>query len=172
MGSQGMDWRITIWQQFGAAIDMLENAMSAYPEKVWSDRTRRPEFWYVAFHTLFWLDFCLSESTDGFTPPAPFGLEELNPAGVLPPRVYTKDELQSYLNHGRRKCRARISSLTDEKAGERWAFGSVNVTVAESLLYTMRHVQHHAGQLNLILRQTIDSAPKWVGGTKIKLESE
>ena len=25
----------------------------------------------------------------------------------------------------------------------------------------MRHVQHHAGQLNLILRQSIDSAPRW-----------
>jgi len=33
----------------------------------------------------------------------------------------------------------------------------------------MRHVQHHAAQLNLILRQTIDSAPTWVSKTKIKL---
>jgi len=24
-----------IWQQFGAAIDMLENAIKACPEKVW-----------------------------------------------------------------------------------------------------------------------------------------
>ncbi len=30
----------------------------------------------------------------------------------------------------------------------------------------MRHVQHHAAQLNLILRQKIDSAPGWVSRTK------
>jgi uncharacterized damage-inducible protein DinB len=40
----------------------------------------------------------------------------------------------------------------------------------ELLLYNMRHVQHHAAQLNMRLRQTIDSAPDWVskGGQNIK----
>ena len=32
----------------------------------------------------------------------------------------------------------------------------------ELLLYNMRHVQHHAAQLNLLLRQTTNSAPRWV----------
>lgn len=32
----------------------------------------------------------------------------------------------------------------------------------ELLLYNMRHVQHHTGQLNLILRQKTGSAPRWV----------
>jgi uncharacterized damage-inducible protein DinB len=42
----------------------------------------------------------------------------------------------------------------------------------EHLLYTMRHVQHHMAQLNLILRQVIDSAPNWVGRTKLPLIPE
>src|SRR5512143_299081 len=63
-----------IWRQFGAAIDMLENAMRACPEVVWSDRTRQPEFWYIAFHTLFYLDCYLSESLSAFAPPPPFTL--------------------------------------------------------------------------------------------------
>jgi hypothetical protein len=33
------------------------------------------------------------------------------------------------------------------------------------MLYNLRHVQHHAAQLNLILRQVTDSAPDWVGRT-------
>ena len=86
-------WRAIIWQQFGAAIDMLENAMLACPNKLWSNRSQRPEFWYVTYHTLFWLDLYLSDSVEGFTPPAPFTLDELDPAGLLPKRVYTKDEL-------------------------------------------------------------------------------
>jgi hypothetical protein len=36
----------------------------------------------------------------------------------------------------------------------------------------MRHVQHHMAQLNLILRQVIDSAPNWVGRTKLLLIPE
>ena len=145
---------------------MLENAMVACPDKLWSDRSRRPEFWYLVYHTLFWLDLYLSESAEGFSPPAPFTLDELDPAGLIPERPYTKDELQTYLEHGRNKCRATIEALTDEKARHRWAFGTVDFSIAELHLYNMRHVQHHAAQLNLILRQTIDSAPRWVFKTK------
>jgi len=55
---------------------------------------------------LFFLDFYLSESPESFCPPDPFTLSELDPDGVLPPRVYTRRELCDYLNHGRRKYRA------------------------------------------------------------------
>jgi hypothetical protein len=159
-------WKSIIWQQFGAAIDMLGNAMEACPEKLWFDRSRQPEFWYLVYHTLFYLDFYLSDSAEGFTPPAPFTLVELNPAGLLPEQPYSKDELHTYLEHGRQKCRKVIEVLTEEKAAQRWVFGSIDFKVAELLLYNMRHVQHHAAQLNLILRQQTDSAPHWVRRTK------
>ncbi len=159
-------WRGVLWQQFGAAIDMLENAVLACPDELWGDRSQQPEFWYVVYHTLFWLDAYLSESIEGFAPPAPFTLEELDPAGVLPPRVYSRDELHSYLEHGRSKCRATIAALTEEGAREHRRFGSIDGSVAERLLYNLRHVQHHAAQLNLILRQKTDAAPGWVARVK------
>ena len=40
------------------------------------------------------------------------------------------------------------------------------ITFAELLLDTMRHVQDHAAQLNLFLGQTVGSAPDWVSRTK------
>lgn len=42
----------------------------------------------------------------------------------------------------------------------------------ELLLYNMRHVQHHAAQLNMLLRERTNSAPNWLskGGQKIKRE--
>ena len=141
---------------------MLENAVSACPDELWNDRSRQPEFWYVVYHTLFFLDLSLSPSLDGFAPPSPFTLAELDPSGVMPDRPYTKDELKSYLQHGRKKCKERIEALTEEQGAQRGSFEWVDVSVAELLLYNMRHVQHHTGQLNLILRQTIDSAPRWV----------
>jgi hypothetical protein len=169
LGDMITDWQIILWQQFGAAIDMLENAIRACPENIWSDRSRKPEYWYIVYHTVFFLDFYLSESEEKFAPPAGYSLSELDPSGVLPERVYTKDELLAYLEHGRRKCRTAILSLTEESANEKCRFKSPDVTVAELLLYNLRHVQHHAAQLNLMLRQTIDSAPCWVRKTKRSL---
>jgi uncharacterized damage-inducible protein DinB len=163
-----LDFKAITWRQFGAAIDMLENALAAAPDEVWSD-ARQPEFWYVAFHTLFWLDAYLSDSVEGFAPPAPFGLEEMD-SDKPPPRPYTQTELQSYLEHGRDKCRKVIQNLTVEKANQRCGVDWLEISNAELLLYNMRHVQHHAAQLNLMLRQTIDSAPAWVRQTKHPLD--
>lgn len=162
-------WKTAVWQQFGATIDMLENAMHACPDELWNDRSQQPEFWYLAYHTLFWLDFYLSDPNSSFVPPAPFTLKEMDPAGVLPERPYTKDELQNYLEHGREKCRAQIASMTDESSREHIAMASFGGSRMELLLYNMRHVQHHAAQLNLILRQQIDSAPRWVRKTSRSL---
>jgi DinB superfamily len=167
-------WKTVLCQQFGAAIDMLENAMRACPDDLWSNTEEKPAwvkksvvgFWYVVYQTLFWLDFYLSDSEQGFVPPAPFTLDELDPAGLLPERPYTKDELQRYLDHGREKCRAAIEALTDERARALRRLSSGEVNGAELLLYNLRHVQHHAAQLNLLLRQTIDSVPAWVAKTR------
>ena len=158
--------RTLLWQQFGATIDMLENAITACPDEVWGDRRTNPEYWYLAYHTLFWLDLYLQGPVEGFRPPAPYGLEELDPAGVLPDRVYTKAEMLDYLGTCREKCRVAIAGLTDERAAKQIACHWGAMGYLELLLYNMRHVQHHAAQLNLILRQRIDSAPRWVGITK------
>ena len=155
-------WRTAVWEQFGAAMKMLENAIVACPETLWGDRTRKPEFWYVAFHTLFYLDFYLSGTPEGFQPPAPFTRDELDPSGIMPDRVYAKAELLEYLRHCREKCRKTIDVLTDLEAAKSCNFEWLKATIGELLLYNMRHVEHHVGQLNLILRQNDAAVPRWV----------
>ncbi|HET9887990.1 MAG TPA: DinB family protein [bacterium] len=158
-------WRTLLWNQYGAAIDTLENAIRACPADLWSKPARMP-FWYGTYHTLFWLDLYLSGAIEGFLPPAPYGLEELDPAGVLPPRVYSQTELLEYLEHCREKAVTAIGDLNEGSATRTCRIGRGKGTYVELLLYTMRHVQHHSAQLNLILRQTIDSAPGWVSRAK------
>jgi hypothetical protein len=155
-------WSTIIWQQFGAAIDMLDNAIVACPEELWGDRAQDQEYWYVTYHTLFWLDLYLSGAVEGFVPPSPFTLEELDPAGILPERVYAKDELRTYLTHCRTKCKETIDALNDERAKQECVFGSRRMSFAELLLYTMRHVQEHAAQLSLILGQKYGLESHWV----------
>ena len=62
-------WKTSIWQQFGAAIDMLDNTLLACPEELWGDRAQGQEFWYVTYHCLFWLDLYLTGKVEGFAPP-------------------------------------------------------------------------------------------------------
>ena len=101
-------WRIALWQQFGATIDMLENALLACPSthwhgRLWSDHSDHPlppefaAFWYITYHTLFWLNLYLTGSLEGFAPPRPLPWLSLTRAGVLPERPYTRDELHAYL---------------------------------------------------------------------------
>lgn len=161
--------RTILWQQLGAAIDMLERAMQACPDDLWNDKSREPQFWYLAYHTLFFLDFYLSDSFEDFRPPAPFTLSELDPAGVMPERVYTKEELQTYLEYCRKKFKIAIETLNDENTAQRIKYGRVDISRAELFLYKTRHVQHHAAQLNLILRQKGESPPRWVVKTKTGL---
>jgi hypothetical protein len=122
---------------------------------------QRP-FWYLAFHTLFWVDLYLSEEEQShFKPPPPFSLTELD-NGLLPERVYTKDELRFYLGHCRKRLDAVVDAITETWVANSCPFPYRKMSNGELLLYNMRHVQHHAAQLNMLLRQKTDSAPAWV----------
>jgi hypothetical protein len=169
-------WKPILWNQFGAAIDMLDEAVRACPGPLWRARLwtqpgffRFPEFsefWYVAYHALFWLDLYLTGAEEGFVPPAPFALIEQDADGPVPPRPYTQAELLAYLAACRQRCQATIAGLTDEAAQRLCVFGWGEVSFAELLLYTMRHVQEHAAQLGLLLGQRAAPAPDWEAKAK------
>ena len=174
-------WRAALGRQFGTAIDQLETALVACPAPLWTQRLwpeppshpRPPglppefaQFWYVVYHTLFWLDLYLSGvREEEFAPPAPFIWTEVDPVAVSPDRPYTREELLAYLAATRRKCQATLDALTDERARQTveypWAEGKA-VSFLELQLYNMRHVQEHAAQLNLFLGQRAvpDSVPQ------------
>src|SRR5690606_39773456 len=72
---------------FGAAIDTLGDALNACPDELWEGRLweDKPDqwvaagfsaFWYLGYHTLFWLDLYLYGAEEGFMPPEPFRSEE------------------------------------------------------------------------------------------------
>jgi len=162
----------SLWKQFGASIDMLKNAIALWPEEKWNTEKR---FFYTAYHCLVFLEYYLTFPwKKNFSPSLPFttaGPDHLPAEAIddmLPDRIYTKAELLNYLQSSREKCRAVITGLTEETLAERWVEedGNRNYSVFELLIYNMRHVQHHAAQLNLFLRQGIRDAPHWVSRAK------
>src|SRR5512141_2789725 len=135
-----------LWRQFGAAIDMLDNALRDCPndlweQSLWKDQADQPmpagfsAFWYLSYHTLFWLDLYLTGAEEGFAPPAPFDLVEMEANEALP-RIYTKEELIGYLETCRRRCQETILTLTSAQASRLCRFAWGELTFAELLLYT------------------------------------
>jgi hypothetical protein len=147
--------------QFAAAIEMLDGALRICPLAIWADGSQ-PEFWYIAYHALFWTDFYLSETADGFAPPAPFDLREMDPAGLMPSRVFTRDELRAYADHCRWKLRSAMKSYSEDPTGAILHFGNMRLARMELHVYNLRHEQHHVGQLNLMLRHKANLGAAWV----------
>ena len=152
----------SIWKQFGATIDMFENAIVMCPEEFWG----KPQFWYKAFHASFWLDYYLTTNPDGFTPSSPFTTSEFDKSGKLPERKYTKDEVLTYVRASKKKLHAVMKNMNEEVALGRWINPDRDFSFFEMLLYNMRHLQHHTAQLNLLLRQGITDAPGWIAQTE------
>ena len=157
----------TIWRQFGASIEMLENAINFCPINLWDTEKK---FWYISYHCLFWLDYYLTLKPGEFSPSSPFTLSEFEPSGTMPDRTYSKEELLTYLEFSKKKCYDLVSGMTDEIASSRWINNFKNYSVYEILLYNMRHVQHHTAQLNLLLRQELNDAPKWVSEAQLVIK--
>lgn len=165
----------SLWRQFGASIDMLKNAIELWPEEYWyTDK----KFFYNAYHCLVFLDYYLTVPPVNFASSLPFTLAGPNDDiaedavdDIIPNKIYSKKELLIYLQSSREKCRALIASLTEERMNEQWEEpGDRSFALPEILLYNMRHVQHHAAQLNLLLRQKINDAPDWVSRASDKME--
>jgi hypothetical protein len=165
-----------LWRQFGAAIDTLGDALRDCPDKLWEEKLWQDQpdqwvaagfssFWYLAYHTLFWLDLYLTGAEEGFMPPEPFDLVEMHEGEVLP-RAYTRQELLDYLNYCRQKCQETIETMSSEQANLICRFPWGEIPFAELHLYNLRHVQEHAAQLHLFLGQEAGKSSEWVSMAK------
>jgi hypothetical protein len=164
--------REMLWRQFGAAIDMLTAALRDCPDELWQRQLWEDQpdqwvakgfssFWYLGYHTLFWLDLYLTGAEEGFVPPAPFDLVEMEPNETLP-RTYTRAELLGYAEICRHRCQEVIGRLSTGQAQRLCRFGWGELTFAELQLYNLRHVQEHGAQLRMFLGQQAAQPSRWL----------
>ncbi len=166
------DWQRTIGRQFAAAIQMARSAVEACPEDLWDDRTGGSPFWHLAYHALYYTDLYLSDDEKAFRAmdyhedrtnflPGDYG--EFAGVVTTPEKAYTRDQLLDYADHCLRKCDETFEKVTDARALERCGFWWYELNVGEFLLNNLRHVQHHVGQLTLLLRRRADIGSEWLG---------
>lgn len=172
-----------LWAQFGAAVEMLKNALVSCPTTLWTVRLWDvppesgfpPEFaafWYIGFHTLVWFDLYLSGlPEESFAPPAPFAQGEIDSPESLPEQPYTQQMLHDYLVSLRRKCFTQFLNLSDQQMFRPVEYGwtgGQSISYLELQFYNLRHLQEHTAQLSLFLGQRATSGDKllWVARAK------
>jgi len=78
---------------FGDALRECPDEL--WDKQLWGDQPNQwvaagfSTFWYLGYHTLFWLDLYLTGAEEGFAPPMPFDVVEMEDGEVLP-RTYTR----------------------------------------------------------------------------------
>ena len=166
----GMDktTREILWNQFGASIDMLINVVSVCPNDYFITNKR---FYYIAFHSAIFLDYYSTIPPKDFSPLLSFTQKDPDERPVetiddlIPDKIYSKQEIVEYLKQSREKCRRMVYGLTDEKLNARFKEGDepndMDYPILEILLYNLRHTQHHAAQLNMLLRQDLEKHVEW-----------
>ena len=144
-------------------LEMLGQTINACPDALWDARDSGPPFWQYAYHALIGLDFWLSDSPQAFTF-APFHTREaLIESGETPQQTVPREQIEGYLEQVVAKSRALLEGLTPEALTEEAEFAGKAWTPADRIVVQIRHVQHHVGQMNGILKRETGSAPGWVG---------
>jgi hypothetical protein len=144
--------------QFEAALDMLAHAVRRCPERGatshWHGIIGKYPFWQVAYHALCFVDLYTATSNEAWEPHPlfhPKGMAELRKE--YPSRSFAKTEILAYLELCNEKVRASLAAETPASFAKPSGFSWVPISRAELPLYSLRHLQHHVGQLTAYLRR-------------------
>ena len=161
----------SLTSQMRAALAMLRSTIGSCPEDLWKREKDCNPFWALAYHAVYFAHLYLSPSQEEFVPferqvrgREGFGQTDLDDWSKLTPDdVYSREDVLAYCDHVDAAVDRLVASKPfDAESGFHWLMFSRG----EALLYNLRHVQHHAGQLAERLRQELDVGTKWVGAVQ------
>jgi hypothetical protein len=173
-------FRQCLCSNFLAAIDMLKGIINLCPHEMWLNDKK---FFYMVYHTTIFLDYYMSYPVTDFNPMLPYNIihaQELPQDAiddVIPNQHFDQQEMIDYLNNIKKKCQRLILDTNDQKLNENWIKESeINLhglcpsiveeyTILQIIFYNFRHLQHHVGQLNFMLRAKANIASEWIAQT-------
>ncbi len=145
-------------ENYLALIQMIEQAITLCPDKLWEDKDLQPQFWQEIYHTIYYLDFYFGNNWR--KKPERFECKEN--LGEVPEIILTKTDLQSYIEEVREKCLNVLENLTKEDLEGKNSYFWTGATLSHRLIYNIRHSQHHVGKINSILSSNGIEAAKWI----------
>lgn len=158
--------------QYRAGLRMLRAAIQAVPPALWDDAAYEHRTWRLAYHTLYVTRMYLFPSMEAVTPwqgaiegAHSMGGDWEETAG--PPAVegvHTPAEIIEFLDSVYRSLPEAVAALPLEAdSGFEW----YPFTRLELYLMSIRHVQHHTGQLIERLRTHGVGGIAWVPGEDV-----
>lgn len=164
-----MDFRDAIITQYHAALEMLKQAILACPESLWRNPADHNKFSQVAYHALFYTHLYLLESESAFQFWSGHR-EEYRLSGDEPTassETAAKATVLEYLAFCQDTVIAQVSTMTlDAPSGFDW----LPFNKFELQLYSIRHIQHHVGELMERLGSRAGIELDWIGTYRAPLE--
>lgn len=163
-----MNLAAVIGSQYNAALDMLQAAVIKCPDGLWDSPDDKTKFWHIAYHALFYTHLYLQDAERGFRPWPGFR-PEYHFMGPIPweggrlPNIgepYNKQSVLEFLDFCRRQVAERVPQLDmDGPSGFEW----LPFSKLELQIYSIRHIQQHAGELMERLGSRAGIDIDWVG---------
>jgi DinB superfamily len=154
-------YRRIVLGQFDAALAMHENCIGRCPQRHWNGIIGKYPFWQVAYHALCFVDLYSAPSNEAWKPHPDFhpkGMAELRKE--YPSRAFDKKELLAYLSYCSDAVHESLRRETTRSLEGPSGFSWLRMSRAEVPIYSLRHLQHHAGQLGAFLRR-VKVSTRW-----------
>ncbi|MFX0015042.1 MAG: DinB family protein [Promethearchaeota archaeon] len=156
-------------EQYGAAIEMLEQVVKICPDEIWNDRSSGPPFWQVTYHTMWFLDWYLGGSKnerETFKPK----YQEKPSLQESPEEIISREQLKAYLLDIKKKGKKRFEELTLDELIQPSVFEWHGSSIHSSLMYNLRHVMLHIGALHSRLLRKGIKLDNWVSQAPIMVK--
>ncbi len=156
--------------QFTASFKMFGDCIEKCPADAWDQPVQNCTFRHAAYHGLFFADLYLSNSIEEFESQvyhsdnsAIFdGFDELEDNSHQ--SSHDQTTLAGYLEFCKDKAQKTLASETAETLADTAGFSWLKCCRAESHIYNIRHIQHHAAHLSLALRRHDGTDIPWAKG--------
>lgn len=161
-------FRQLIAHQYEAAFCTLNDCIDRCPEEAWDAPIGNLTLSQVAFHTLFFADLYLGPDVESLRQ-QPFhrdntgffrDYEELEDRRQQ--HRYHRPSIKRYLDHCRRKAQTVVPGESEETLNGPSGFYWKKYNRAELHVNNIRHIQHHAAQLSLRLRNDFAREVRWM----------
>ena len=142
--------------QYLASLSMMEEFIDVCPENLWTDSSYVNQFWHICYHALFYIHLYLYNGLKEFEPWEKHerGAEKLD-KNIS---VMSKKHIAEFLIFCRKLSIERINNI-DLLADS--SFPWFKFETITRLAYSLRHFQHHIGQISDRLRNNASVDVVW-----------
>jgi hypothetical protein len=156
-------------RQIGAAFKMLEHVIDNANDTTWTARISNVPFWQICYHVLWFTDFYFHANEATFQPQS-FDMKEIHNYWVYPDsqmienqkHPISKSNMKAYCKYVRQKANQFIQNINATYFTTPSPFEWHGFPKIDLVDYNLRHLQHHVGQLDIIVRRDQNIGNPWI----------